>query len=364
MRTTFILLVSVLVLQARLLRDPMLDGGLYFKYASVGEGSTCLLALPMVYSFALNDRLSMDAVTTPSMAFSGEDESSIFRVAGTKVRASYVYREFIIGTLGAKIPTGPNQFTGNQLETAGNIGSRQLGFKNSNLFNTLDVCAGLSTCLAFRDIGSGDLSAGLGLSYLFKSPYSPMDGVEGMFDPGDEFNASLAGEYVFMALDRRFTALLDLGFTIYGDDEVEDGPVIETGAKFNWALFGATEIMPKVPVTARLANYRKGANNVDKQGETTKEASDLIFTATAGIPMEVLERVQPYGSLTLAGYEGGGAAGAGDAFIFTAGAGGSCRLRTHMFVRSEIGFDMGSLKAGEDQGVFGIEFSGNLAYKF
>lgn len=353
-----------MTLHAGLLRDPMVNTGLYFKHAFVGDESATLLSLPTIYSGAISDVLSVDAMTTPAMAMSSTDESSIFRLAGTRVRASYVYKELLVGSLGLKLPTGTNQFTSGQLATAGNIGSRQLAFKNSNMFNSLDVCAGASSSLGFKDIGPGDLAVGLGLSYMFKAPYTPMDGMEESFDPADEFNASIASEYVFIALDRKITTMFDLGFTIYGSDQVGEGNEISAGGKFNWALFAAADVIDNLPASVRLANYKKGANSVDKQGETTKEASDIVFTLKSALPIAKLEQYQPFGSLTFASYSGGGVATAGDAFITTLGGGGSYRLSEHMFTNAELGLDFGSLKGGEDMGVFGIELAGNLAYKF
>jgi len=368
------LLFLTMTLQGQWVRNPYLDAGFYFKHASAGEQNATLLALPTIYSFSMNDQLSLDAITTPTLATSSEDNSSILRVSNTKFRASYVYKELLIGTFGLKLPTGTNQFTEEQTTSAGGIATRQLAFKNANIYNSLDVSAGISSCLAFKDIGPGDLSVGLGFSYLFKGPYTPKEVPDASFSPGNEFNTSIAAEYIFIAADRKITSLFDLGFTVYGSDELEDGPTIEAGLKVNWALFLATEVIDKLPASLRLANYKKGASTTDRDGQTTKgsDASDIVFTLKAAIPVEALV-YQPFGSLSLASYEGE-KSGIGDAFIATIGTGGSYRISEHLFTGAELGLDFGSMTGLEldddnkpkmkDQSVFGIEVSGNLQYKF
>lgn len=343
------------------IRNPVWQTGFYFKNVSVGDSRAMLFALPNVYSFALNDQIGVDAATTLSMANSNFDHSTILRPTNTKFRLSYNYRDFILGTLGVRVPVFTNQFSGEQLITAGGIGSRQLGFQNANLFNALDVCLGLASSMAIKDVGEGDLSTGLGLSYLIKGAYTPTESRDLEFSPGNEFNVSLAGEYVFIGYDRQIRTLADIGFTLYGQDQYGPREEVSVGGKFNWSLFASTELSEVLPVSVRLANYRKGANeNPSRYGETSKKASDLVFTMTSGIPLAL--PYHPFGKLTLAGYSGGGAPDVkNDAFVVTVGGGASYRLMEHIFTSAEIGVDMGKL--GE-LGVLGIELSGTVHYQF
>jgi hypothetical protein len=345
---------------AQFIREPDLQTGLYVKNVWVGDSHVGLITLPTLYSFCMTNNLSVDAATSPAFATSSSDNSSVLQLSNTKFRVSYLYQNLVLGTLGLKIPTSFNQYSNPELFTVGDVATRQLSFQYSNLFNSFDICAGLSSSLAFKDVGEGDLSVGLGLSYLYKGPFTPSEEMNQEFSPGNEFNASTAAEYVFIAYDRKITAMADLGFTLYGDDQFGDAEKIEVGGKFNWALFAATELTDVWPVSVRLANYRKGANaNVGRLGETAKSASDLLFTASSGIPLWT--DYKPYGRLTLASYAGGGAGGFGDAFILTINGGAIKRLMEHVFLSGEMGFDMGSL---EKSGVFGFELQGTVNYKF
>ncbi|MFP4521590.1 MAG: hypothetical protein ACLFQK_05540 [Fibrobacterota bacterium] len=340
-------------------RGRNLDGGLYFKTVGVGDNRITMLALPSAYSWAFSPELSLDAVAAPAFALSSLEESSVFRLAGTKVRAAYNYKDMALGTFGIKIPTGLNQFSSSQIVTVGNASTRQLNIRYADLFNALDISAGVASSIPFENIGPGDLSLGLGLSTLFKGAYQPLEEADLKYNPANEFNIALAGEYVFIAADRQITALLDLGFTIYGKSEGTGGEEINPGNKFNWALSGNTKLLPEIPVNVRLANYRIGAPEVEKVGETGKAASDLVFSVKAGLP--VLPDYSSYGTLTLAGYEGGGALSYGDAFIFGIGGGGSMRLNENMFARAGLGLDFGSL---EDDGIFGLRIDGGVSYRF
>ena len=349
---------SVVAQRTDFIRDRNFEGGLYAKTAWVGGGNATLIALPMVYSMAYTEDLSFDAVTIPAFAFSSPSNSSVLRLSNTKLRATYVWNNILIATFGAKVPTGLNGFDESQLGTAGSIATRQLGFRNANLFNTCDIIAGVSSSLPFKDAGPGDLSLGLGLSYLYKIPYQPVAGADVWFSPASEFNISLAGEYVFLAAARQITLLADLGFTVYGADEYGETDPVEVGAKFNWALFGATEMVPGLPASVRLANYKKGANTQGRIGETNKEASDLIITLKHGLPL--LINSAPYGMLSLGTYSGGGN-NFGDALVTTIGGGVSPRLSEHLFANGEVGIDLGEL--GGDF-VFGMEVYGKIQYKF
>jgi hypothetical protein len=343
------------------IREPVWQSGFYLKNTWIGNSRTMLLALPNVYSFALSERLGVDAATTAALANSNFANSSILRLANSKLRLSYNYRDFLMGTFGVRLPLWRNQFSGEQLITAGDIGARQLNFQNSSLFNSLDFFGGLSSSLAFKDVGDGDLSLGLGLSYYYKGAYTPVEGTDIEFNPGNEFNMSLASEYAFRAFERKITAMADIGFTFFGADQYGSTQEISVGSKFNWALFMATEITEVFPVSVRLANYRKGANeNPGRYGETSKKASDLVFTAMSGIPF--FTDYRPYAKLSLAGYSGGGSPAAdNDAFIVTLGGGASYRLSEHIFADGELGFDMGALGKS---GVFGFDLSSQVHYKF
>jgi hypothetical protein len=319
------------------------------------------MALPLSVSGKLRDDISLTAVTIPSFATSDMENSSIFRVASTRLRATYLYKDMFIGTLGLRLPTGTNQFTGEQLSTAGNLATRQLGMQYSYLFNSLDINLGASTSLGFKDIGPGDLSVGFGLSYLYKGSYTPSDESDASFSPGNEFNIIAATEYVFVAWDRKIDAMLDLGLTVYGADVVSDSIEIDAGSKFNWALSASTEYLPDLTGSVRIANYKKGAIKHAKLGETSKESSDLILALKSTLPLKMLAEYQPYGTATFGFYDGGGAKGYGSAFVFTLGGGGSKRLSERLFVDGEFGLDMGSL---EEMGLFATELSGGLNYKF
>jgi len=349
------------------LRDRTLSPEFYLKNVLVGESRATLLALPISFSgdlgenvFTKADHLYCNATTTPAYASSSLENSSILRVASTKVRTSYIWRDLVIGNFGIKIPTGLNQFTAEQLSTIGNVATRQLQIKNGNLFNGMEIELGAAASKGIKDIGSGDLTVGGGLSTLLKFPYTPAEIPKTSFSPGHEFNILGAGEYDFIAFDRRNAAMLELGWTFYGNDKTENGPTNLAGSKFNWALNLGTDVVEEMPATLRIANYQKTANKYEKTGETQKDASDLIITLRSTIP-EILTEYSPFGKIQFASYSGGGAGGFGSATIFTLGAGGSMRLTERMFVSGEAGLDMGKL---EKDGLFGFEIGGGLDYKF
>jgi hypothetical protein len=346
--------------EAQFIRDQKLNSTIYCKMVKVGDTKAMLLAIPEVYSTALGNNLAVDAVCTPAWAVSSMDQGYIIRLSSTKARLSYNYRSLAIGTFGIKVPMGINQFSPNQERTAGILAARQLGVRYADLFNSFDISAGVSSSAAFKDVGPGDVSAGLGVAMLIKLPYQPQEGNDQSFNPGDEFNLSVAGEYAFRALDRNMSAFLDLGFTIYGSDQMGDNKVTDVGNKFNWAMSGKTELkeLGDVPVQVRLANYIKGANAVERVGETTKKSSDLIISLQSGLPL--LTQYQPYAQLAFGSYSGGSLA-ENSSFVVSPAVGGSFRLREKLFAQGEAGLDVGSY--GENT-VLGLMIQGTVKYQF
>ncbi|MFH0922172.1 MAG: hypothetical protein V1913_17650 [Fibrobacterota bacterium] len=338
-------------------RDRSLETGVYAKTVRVGHSRATLFALPTVYSCALPNGLAFDAATVPVLGLSDLETSGIARLSNTKARLSWLYHDFLIATFGLRLPTGFNQFTSSQLITAGNIASRQLLFQNANLFSSLDLSASLASSLAFRDIGDGDLSLGLGLAYLYKGAVTPVEDSKLSFDPADEFSISLATEYDFRAYERKCQTLLDLGFTLYGSDQQQDAKALAIGNKFNWAFSGGVELAENLPLTVRVANFIKGANTHKLYGETSKKSSDLIASVTSGLPFARPQR--PYAKLTLASYSGGGLQGYGDAFVTSLALGAAFRLSERLSLQNEISVDLGSL---EGSGLLGL--SGNAAFRY
>jgi hypothetical protein len=197
------------------------------------------------------------------------------------------------------------------------------------------------------------------VAYLYKGPITPVENTTQEFDPADEGNFSVAGEYDFRAINHKCMALADLGFTIYGSDQPEGGKPIAIGNKFNWALSGRMELAEAMPVSLRLANYIKGANTHSYYGETNKKSSDILFSLSSGLPFA--KGYRPYAGLTLASYSGGGTQGYGDAVMVTVNGGASYRLSENLSLSGEIGIDGGSL---ENNGVFGLSFNGSIKYQF
>lgn len=343
------------------IRQPDLESGVYFKTAWIGDNQATLFALPTVYSFAMSERIGVDAATTPALAYSNFDNSSIVRLSNTKFRLSCNLKNLLLLTAGARVPTGFNQYSGEQLLTSGSLAARSLAFRYSNLMSALDLSAGASSGLVFRDVGDGDLSMGLGLSYLFRGAFQPQESDDRAFDPGDEVSASVALEYAFLAFDRRNRIFADLGTTFYGDDTYGDRESISPGSKFNWALQASTFLAPRWPLSFRLANFRKGANeNPERFGETTKKASDLLVILTSGLPFR--SAGNPFVRLTFGSYAGGGSmASDNEATVFTLSGGADTRLSEHLFGSAEAGVDMGTLN---DEGVLGVECQVKVNWRY
>jgi hypothetical protein len=346
------------------IREPVFDEGIYARSVKVGTTTTLLAALPTFYSFSLGKNLAADMGVIPAAAVSDIDHSTILRVANTKLRLSYNFCNAVLATFGCRIPTGFNQFSGEQLVTAGNLATRQCDFQYANLFNSFDLFGGVATSAAFTGVGKGDLSIGLGAAYLYKGAFQPSASINDQFDPGDELNLSIAANYTVPVRDRTASFLADIGYTYFGPDRFGATEETVAGSKFNWALSAQLGRGGTVPFSVRLANYRKGAT-IDRSrlGETGRNANDLLFTAVA--PLRFAAALQPYVKLGAGSYSGGGVYPADSADvkarIGSIGLGGSARCTEHLFASLETGVDAGTMGT---KSVLGVEFQAGITFRF
>ncbi|MBD3393429.1 MAG: hypothetical protein GF410_15545 [Chitinivibrionales bacterium] len=340
------------------IRGHDIAAGLYARSVWVGETHTALAALPLYYSGALTEQLAADAAVAPAFGYAGSRESIIARASDLRLRLSYNLKNAVLFTLGGRIPAGPNRFSQQQTITQGNLSARQLDFDHSYLYASPDVCAGAASSLSFSDIGPGDLSLGLALSYLFKGPFHPVDDIDAKFDPGDEINVALAAEYAALLPDRRATFTIDAGYTYFGKDRFEGVDTTHAGGKFNWALSAATTLTDAVPVLLSAANFVKGAQR-DRYGTTGKNTSDLYVSLRAGLP--VFKALAPYGQAGLQVYTGGGPAEAMKAVVGCLELGIARRLGERLFGTAAAAFDAGTMG---NEARIGTALTGGLEYRF
>jgi hypothetical protein len=339
-----------------------LTGGAVIQVFGYGaDWAVTEIALPLTGSMPLSDALFLDVASTPAMSTSSGNGGNLFGMTNTKVRGAYLLKDWAIFTLGFKLPTWVNKFDTDDLITMGRLSKKGSGFVVTDYFQTLDMNVTGSGGYTFPDIGPGDLTAGLGIGYLFKGPYSPAEDLD--YSPGNQLNISLAVEYVFLLLERRNRAMLDIGYTNYGQDKLNDQEVFELGSKKNWALSLSSQVTPEIPVSLRLANYwANGASRVSFKGELkdaeTTVNQDFYMTATAGIPM--LPHLAPYGQVTL-GFQGEDDNQANNGFVTGLGVGGSKRMSEHIFLQAYSNLVLGGL---EGVFIYGLQLGGKVMFRY
>jgi hypothetical protein len=235
------------------------------------------------------------------------------------------------------------------------VSARQMNFKYADLYNSLDINGGLSSSLYFRDVGDGDLTLALALSYLYRGAMQPLEITEASFYPGQEFTTAFVADYVFIAFERRFDLVADAIYTLYTEDSYAGGETYDRGAAFQWAFSLTSSVTPKLPLSLRIANYLRSPS--DSPVGSTGKSADLFISASATPPFS--NTFSPELTLTFGSYAGGGLNRYGDATIIALNAKTEKPITEKATLSYSLGLEGGSFESNAYMGV-----DGALSLKF
>jgi len=221
------------------LRDVILGSGLHYQNWRGEEGLEVReFSLPVAFVWPVSRRLSLDMVT--GSGFATLDRGTSNRLNGltdTKIRASCIIGdELALVTVGVSTPTGKTVLDTLEREVSNYLAQDALGFRTPSFGQGLEMNVGLATAHKI-----GETVFGLGAGYLRKEAFTP--GVEEPeYSPGDELSLTFGLDRQVM--DGEGALILDVVYTVYGEDEEEGAAVYKSVTRCwcrPWVCFGLWE---------------------------------------------------------------------------------------------------------------------------
>jgi hypothetical protein len=335
-------------------------------------GQTTLeFVLPLYYSIGLDRAapgLALDVVTSPTFAAQtgvGNEASTVLRVAGSKIRASYNFKNLFLATAGIQIPTGKNALSANEQPAAAAISTPQMAFRVAEVQSGFNENFTVASSIEMSD----DLFLGGALGYLIKGGYAPVEKAK-TFSPGNEFTVTLGADYTMLLSNSKFKLMGEYMLTLYGKDKYNDTAFHQAAPRHTFNFRGDLKPAHGLRNLAVLSFNLYGKD---------KSITPKIVTPLDTVPERVVENVRtdilmlndflyfPPGK-TLAPYAvfstniftpSGGATG--NAMVFGLGAGGTLSVSRVMSVRGQLVIEAGSLNKSF---MMGGELNGGIQYVF
>ena len=189
-----------------------------------GEGVSELSTAAMVYI-----PLGLQASLGVTAGFASVSSNMYTHLSGlSDMQANLNYYAENLSTLisiGANLPTGKKELTIDEFTTSYLISLNQYNFKIPNFGQGLNISPGLSWAIPVSD----KMAAGLGISYQYRGPFKPFQGMVGEYDPGEEL-------LITGGLDYRFNETTifsaDFIFLSYNKDKLDGADTYQSGKTY------------------------------------------------------------------------------------------------------------------------------------
>jgi|GEM_PF-5748874 hypothetical protein len=318
------------------------------------------VVLPIYYSLgldALATGLAVDAVTSPVLGLlNGPNAGTLARVAGSKIRASYNFRDFVLFTAGLQVPTSPNKLSTEEQNVVSWLATPEMEFKVSDVQSGLNGNVSASSSYRVND----DFVLGGGIGYLLRGQFVPVDG-GGEFDPGDEFTATLGGDYGFLLGRTSVKIMAEYMFTVYGTDRLAGNKVFRAAPRNTINLRFDVKPARGLRDLAVLSLNIYGKNRILSASlPPIQRGRTDIFLLTDYLYFAKTGAVSPFILATARLYAQNGGGG-GDAFVAGLGGGGAFAVSRALSIRAQAALDGGTLNGS---GMFGVEINGGISYVF
>lgn len=341
--------------------------GVHLEYWRYTGQNTFETVIPIYYSMGLGqllEGLAVDVVTSPTVAVHGGGSAAsttpLFSVSNTKVRASYLFKNLVLVTMGAQIPTGGNKLSPEQMNTAGKISTRQMSFKVKRTGSGFNFDATAATSYEIAE----DFVLGAAIGYLAKGAYTPLEGGT-KFNPGNELTLTVGADYGTVIGNLKAKLIGELGWTHYGKDRQHETTVYQAGSSFALNLRAQTQTTDGLKNVVALS-VDLNTKDKDLSANTTSRSSN-VFTLSDNIYLRRTNALRPYllgrTSLYTPNVLGSGSSEvkAGRALTGGLGAGGVLDVKRTVRIRGQVIVEAGGM---DGNGLLGGELSGGIRYVF
>jgi hypothetical protein len=334
--------------------------GLHAEMWNYIDQQTWEAVVPVYYSMGLDKvtkGLALDLVTSPVLAFvTGTGTGSLFRVAGSKIRASYNVKDYVLVTSGVQIPTGNNNLSAQEQSVVSNMGTRQLGFMVTDVQSGINWNTTATSSFQIND----DFIIGAGLGYLLRGRYTPVAG-GGSYNPGDELTFTAGCDYTMLFSETKLKLMGEYMFTYYGVDRLNDTTkVFQASPRHTINLRGDLKPARGLRDLAVLSLNLFGENKVWTGTIQQPRGKTDIFTLSNYLYLSKMANISPYVLATVNLFVPNSDV-PGQAFVAGLGAGGALQISRTLSVRAQAAVEGGSMN---NNGLFGVELNGGINYVF
>lgn len=331
-------------------RNIILGSGVHFQQWR-GEEDLDIreFSLPVAFVWPVSRRLSLDVMTGSGFATLDRGTSnSLNGPTDTKIRASCIIGdELALVTVGVSTPTGKTVLDTLEREVSNYLAQDALGFRTPSFGQGLETNVGLATA---RKIG--ETVFGLGVGYLRKEAFTP--GEEDLeYCPGDELSLTFGLDRPVM--DGEGTLILDVVYTVYGEDQEAGQGVFQSGDK---VLVQAAGLFRAAGLSWRLhlaERYRTESTSYE-EGEPEEFSNGNEFEAGLAAMTSGSGRLAAGCAAVLRLY-GDNAFEQGEAAIWGAGPEVRFGLGNRSFINLGARYMRGEIDAAE---VSGVDISGGI----
>jgi hypothetical protein len=161
-------------------------------------------------------------------SYAGASETGSENLSGlsdTQISWNYfLENQNLVLNAGISLPTGKATLSNEAFITSMAIGEHYWNFIVPNFGQGFNISPGLTWALPLADAAV----AGLGMAYQIRGGFIPIDGLDGVYKPGNELLLTGGLDFRVGSLS---TMSWDLVFTLYGSDTYDDEEVYKSGNK-------------------------------------------------------------------------------------------------------------------------------------
>ena len=310
---------------------------------------------PISVFWPIQDGLYFSLSNTPGMA--RYDETTLTGFSDTWFRLTYVFLgNLLMANVGVGIPTGKTNLDEEEFGLSRLLSENALRFRLPNYGQGISAKVGIAAAYPLQD----ELVVGVGVNFIYKRFYFPLEERSLWYDPGDEVN-------IFIGFDARLGPSVswkgDFIYTLYGADRLNDERVYGSGDKMlvsSSFLINSSSGM----IMASLRWRQKGKNelwrgsvfdteSMNRNGHQFELDGFWQFMENDDWTVRILAEGRYYLKNE---YEEKGA------LIYGAGIGATYRFSGRWAFRSHMKVLTGSLRGLTDVNVTGLDIAGAFYY--
>ncbi|MBN1780954.1 hypothetical protein JW948_07520 [bacterium] len=347
----------------RLQSPQQIDAGCGFQYWKAGDDQVTQIALPMTFVYPRSSKCTLYAKTYPAATnlHVGSDYS-LGGLSDIKLGGYYLtLNDELLVTFGMNLPVGRSALKSDEMPVAGVMTIPAFEFDVPSLGQGFDMQLGMNTAWE-----AGDFIIGYGVSYLFKGPYSPYDGLDLSYNPGDELTITWGVQRQVTWFRRDMHVMADMLYTGYGPDKTDGSRVFSSGDRVILQLlsrFREKGWDVAVYIRQRIkAPNRYGADITLPPDAKNANGNQFQMLTQAYYPYRPDLRIKGIADLKIYASND---YGSGGAFLIGVGGGGEKVISPKMTGTGECRLYFGSLKQSvQGSGVFGLRLMGGIRYEF